>query len=90
MRGIEMEGLLWGGSKFADVAYGVRKLVINAGTISIFFVLHSDPANFIFFVCHNSVVHDDLVSVDEMQEKMEALELVQSTEIVVCSCLVDW
>jgi elongation factor 1-beta len=58
VRGIEMEGLTWGGSKLADVAYGVKKLVIN------------------------TVVLDDLVSIDELQEKMEAIELVQSTEIV--------
>lgn len=58
VRSITMDGLLWGGSKFADVAYGVRKLVINV------------------------VVHDDLVSVDELQEKMEEMELVQSTEII--------
>jgi translation elongation factor EF-1beta len=58
VRGIAMEGLTWGGSKLADVAYGVKKLVIN------------------------TVVLDDLVSVDELQEQMESLELVQSTEIV--------
>ena len=29
VRGITMDGLVWGGSKLAAVAYGVRKLVIN-------------------------------------------------------------
>ena len=30
VRTIEMEGLLWGAGKLVDVAYGVKKLVINA------------------------------------------------------------
>jgi elongation factor 1-beta len=61
VRAIVMEGLLWGSSKLADVAYGVKKLVIT------------------------TVVEDDKVSIDDLQEAMCNLaegELVQSTEIV--------
>eukprot|EP01089_Gocevia_fonbrunei_P009293 TRINITY_DN2144_c0_g1_i1.p1 TRINITY_DN2144_c0_g1~~TRINITY_DN2144_c0_g1_i1.p1 ORF type:complete len:226 (-),score=81.10 TRINITY_DN2144_c0_g1_i1:137-814(-) len=57
-RAIAMEGLVWGPSKFVDVAYGVRKLQITA------------------------VVVDDLVSMDDLEEKiMEFEDLVQSVDV---------
>eukprot|EP00667_Euglena_gracilis_P019029 EG_transcript_20319 len=60
VRSIEMEGLVWGASKFVEVAFGVKKLQIML-TIS-----------------------DDLVSVDELEEKIVAFEdHVQSMDIVV-------
>jgi elongation factor 1-beta len=61
VRAIVVDGLIWGASKLEDVAYGVKKLVIN------------------------TVVEDDKVSIDDLQDAMCALkdgELVQSTEIV--------
>eukprot|EP00668_Euglena_longa_P045213 GGOE01060847.1.p1 GENE.GGOE01060847.1~~GGOE01060847.1.p1 ORF type:complete len:225 (+),score=52.75 GGOE01060847.1:41-676(+) len=60
VRSIEMEGLVWGASKFVEVAFGVKKLQIML-TIS-----------------------DDLVSVDELEEKIVAFEdHIQSMDIVV-------
>eukprot|EP00274_Cyanoptyche_gloeocystis_P001351 CAMPEP_0196655252 /NCGR_PEP_ID=MMETSP1086-20130531/5003_1 /TAXON_ID=77921 /ORGANISM="Cyanoptyche gloeocystis , Strain SAG4.97" /LENGTH=201 /DNA_ID=CAMNT_0041987461 /DNA_START=78 /DNA_END=683 /DNA_ORIENTATION=+ len=59
VRAIEMEGLLWGASKFLPVAYGVKKLQIMATIV------------------------DDLVSVDELEERITSFEdLVQSVDVV--------
>ena len=58
VRTIEMEGLLWGAGKLVDVAYGVKKLVINA------------------------VIVDDLVSTEDIEEKIKEFEdYVQSVDI---------
>jgi len=58
VRTIEMEGLLWGAAKLVDVAYGVKKLVINA------------------------VIVDDLVSTEDIEEKIKEFEdYVQSVDI---------
>lgn len=57
IKGIEMEGLTWGGHELIPVAFGIQKVRI---------------------IC---VVVDELVSTDELQENIEALEGVQSTDI---------
>jgi len=58
VRTVEMEGLEWKSSKLVPVAYGIKKLQIQA------------------------VVIDDLVSIDELTEKIEAFdEYVQSVDI---------
>ena len=57
VKGIEMEGLVWGQHKFVPVGFGIKKLQINC------------------------VVQDDLVSVDELGEKItEFEEFVQSVD----------
>ncbi len=59
VRKIEMEGLVWGASKFVPVGFGIKKLQINL------------------------VVEDDKVSLDDLQQQIEADEdHVQSTDIV--------
>jgi elongation factor 1-delta len=58
VRKIEMDGLVWGASKFVPLAYGIQKLQIVI------------------------VIEDDKVSVEELTEKLEALEdFVQSVDI---------
>ena len=57
VKGIEMEGLTWGGHEFIPVAFGIKKLRV---------------------IC---VVMDELVSTDELQEKIEELDGVQSTDV---------
>jgi translation elongation factor EF-1beta len=58
VRSIKRDGVNWGRSKLAPVAYGVQKLVINA------------------------YIEDHKISIEELQELMEALDLVQSTDVV--------
>jgi elongation factor 1-beta len=58
-RSIEQEGLTWQASSFVPVAYGIKKLQIQA------------------------VVIDELVSLDDIQERIQENEdLVQSTDVV--------
>ncbi|KAH9851293.1 elongation factor 1 beta/delta chain [Lenzites betulinus] len=58
VRGIEMEGLVWGGSKLVPIGYGIRKLQITI------------------------VVEDELVSLEDLQDKVAELEeYVQSSDI---------
>jgi len=58
VRTIQMEGLEWKSSKLVPVAYGIKKLQIQA------------------------VVIDDLISIDELTENIEAFdEFVQSVDI---------
>jgi len=58
VRSIQMDGLVWGASKFVPLAYTIKKLQI---------------------MC---VVEDEKVSVEELQETIEAFEeLVQSVDI---------
>eukprot|EP00033_Pygsuia_biforma_P000070 GCRY01000090.1.p2 GENE.GCRY01000090.1~~GCRY01000090.1.p2 ORF type:complete len:105 (+),score=36.16 GCRY01000090.1:344-658(+) len=59
VRDIKMEGLEWQASQLADVAFGVKKLVISCKVV------------------------DELVSTDELQENIEAIDdYVQSVDIV--------
>jgi len=59
VKGIEMDGLLWGASKKVPIGYGISKLQI---------------------VC---TVEDEKVSVDDLQDKIQAFdELVQSVDVV--------
>jgi len=59
VRSIEMEGLVWGGSKLVPVGYGIKKLQI---------------------MC---VIVDDLVSTDDLEDKITGFEdFVQSMDIV--------
>jgi len=58
VRGIEMDGLVWGKSKLVPVGYGIHMLQINL------------------------VVEDEIVSLVELQERIEEdEEHVQSTDI---------
>lgn len=57
IRGIDKDGLTWGGHQLVPVAYGIKKLRIIATIV------------------------DDLISVDDLQEEIEAIEGVQSTDI---------
>jgi elongation factor 1-beta len=58
VRGIEQDGLVWGGGKLVAVGFGIKKLQINL------------------------VIEDDKVSLDELQEKIEAFEdYVQSSDV---------
>jgi len=58
VRGIKMEGLVWGAAKLVPLAYGIRKLQIM------------------------SVVEDDKVSIEELQEQIEGFEdYVQSVDV---------
>jgi len=58
VRSIQKDGLVWGGSKFVAVGYGIRKLQINL------------------------VVEDEKISLDELQEEIQAFEeYVQSTDV---------
>jgi len=59
VRAIEMDGLLWGASKFVPIGYGIKKLQINV------------------------VVEDEKVSLDDLQQQIEADEdHVQSIDVV--------
>jgi elongation factor 1-beta len=76
VRSIEQEGLVWGASKLVAVGYGVSKLQITLviGEIFVCFCL-SDYAEKFY-------AEDDLVSLDELQEKIQEFEdYVQSTDI---------
>merc|ERR1711981_669471 len=58
VKGIEMEGLVWGASKLIPIGYGIKKLQV---------------------MC---TVEDLKVSVEELQEKIEAFEdFVQSCDV---------
>merc|ERR1712001_661157 len=58
VKGIEMEGLLWGASKLVPVGYGINKLTVMCTVV------------------------DDKVSIEELQEKIEAFEdFVQSCDV---------
>lgn len=57
VREIEMDGLVWGASKFGKIAYGLEKLVI---------------------LC---VIEDDKVSTDDLVDRIDEFEDVQSVDI---------
>ncbi|KAF8933117.1 hypothetical protein EDD21DRAFT_361500 [Dissophora ornata] len=58
VRGIEMDGLLWGQSKRVPIGYGIKKLQINC------------------------VIEDELISLDELEEKIcQAEDYVQSMDM---------
>jgi len=54
---IHLEGLIWAGSQFVDIAYGIKKLRIIATIV------------------------DEFVAPDDLREKIESIEDVQSTDI---------
>ncbi|KAL0073868.1 hypothetical protein J3Q64DRAFT_1808519 [Phycomyces blakesleeanus] len=58
VKGIAMDGLLWGGSQLVAIGFGIKKLQINC------------------------VVEDDKVSMDDLSDKITALEdYVQSVDV---------
>jgi elongation factor 1-beta len=76
VRSVEQEGLVWGASTLVAVGYGVKKLQITLviGRIFVFFC-HSNYAEAFY-------AEDDLVSLDELQEKIQEFEdYVQSTDV---------
>lgn len=78
VRTVQMEGLLWGASKLVPVGYGVSKLQITLviGACHRFLCTRPDPGT------DAAPVEDELVSLDELQEKIQELEdYVQSTDV---------
>lgn len=79
VRAIEMPGLLWGSSKLVAIGYGIKKLqitlVIGKSSCLESIVTHSLTQT-------RSKSEDELVSLDELQEKIaEAEDYVQSTDV---------
>lgn len=75
MRSIEQEGLVWGASKLVPVGYGIRKLQITlvVGRLPFFLVVDA---------ISSSDAEDELVSLDDLQEKVaEFDEYVQSSDV---------
>ena len=75
MRSIEQEGLVWGASKLVPVGYGIRKLQITlvVGRLPFFLVVDT---------ISSSDAEDELVSLDDLQEKVaEFDEYVQSSDV---------
>lgn len=75
VRSVEMEGLVWGASKLVAIGYGIRKLQI---TLVIGWYCSLDGQRKIDV----HVSEDELVSLDELQEKVAEFEdYVQSTDV---------
>lgn len=75
VRSIEQEGLVWGASKLVPVGYGIRKLQITlvVGRLPFFLVVDA---------ISSSDAEDELVSLDDLQEKVaEFDEYVQSSDV---------
>ena len=78
VRSIQTEGLVWGASKLVPIGYGIRKLQITL-VIGMYLtrVLSTDNGS----VSHTST-EDELVSLDELQEKIAEFEdYVQSSDV---------
>ncbi|KAH8817883.1 hypothetical protein DL96DRAFT_1623610 [Flagelloscypha sp. PMI_526] len=75
VRSIEQEGLVWGASKLVAVGFGIKKLQITL-VIGLSSLLH-------FTTClPTSITEDELVSLDDLQEKIAEFEdYVQSTDV---------
>jgi translation elongation factor EF-1beta len=75
VRSIEQEGLVWGASKLVAVGFGIKKLQITL-VIGLSSLLH-------FTTClPTSITEDELVSLDDLQEKIAEFEdHVQSTDV---------
>lgn len=75
VRSIEQEGLVWGASKLVPIGYGIRKLQITVVIGVLSFVSFS-------VVVSSRDAEDELVSLDELQEKVAEFEdYVQSTDV---------
>ena len=75
VRSIEQEGLVWGASKLVPVGYGIRKLQITLVVGRLPFFLVADAIS-------SSDAEDELVSLDDLQEKVaEFDEYVQSSDV---------
>ena len=75
VRSIEQDGLLWGASKLVAVGFGIKKLQITLviGSSSLLHLTTCLPA---------SITEDELVSLDDLQEKIAEFEdYVQSTDV---------
>lgn len=76
VRSIEMEGLVWGASKLVPIGYGIRKLQITL-VIGWHCSLVAQATNI-----DDRFSEDELVSLDELQEKVAEFEdYVQSTDV---------
>lgn len=75
VRSIEQEGLVWGASKLVPIGYGIRKLQITL-------VVGTLPSISLAGFISSCDAEDELVSLDELQEKIaEFEEYVQSTDV---------
>jgi elongation factor 1-beta len=78
VRSIEMEGLVWGASKLVPIGYGIRKLQITLVVGSSFTRSKSTCNSW----SHTKYTEDELVSLDDLQEKIaESEEYVQSSDV---------
>ncbi|RUS22615.1 eukaryotic translation elongation factor 1 beta 2, partial [Jimgerdemannia flammicorona] len=74
VKGIEMEGLLWGQHKLVAIGYGIKKLQLL--NLCCFHHLRE------ICIQINIVIEDDKVSVDELSEQITGLEdYVQSVDV---------
>lgn len=77
VRSIEQEGLVWGAGKLVAIGYGIKKL-----QITIVIGAYGVPPTQHSLLSVSFCAEDELVSLDELQEKIAEFEdFVQSTDI---------
>jgi elongation factor 1-beta len=77
VRSITQEGLLWGASTLVAIGFGIKKLQINM-VIGEWYGVEVGLSIDYYFYC----AEDELVSLDELQEKIAEFEdYVQSTDV---------
>ena len=88
VRSIQWEGLVWGASKLVAIGFGIKKLQITLVVGSYKFYLHQCFfSRFIRFIVSSE---DELVSLDELQEKLAEFEdYIQSSDIAAMQSMQD-